>query len=294
MIVAASTCVAQIEDQVSEYAEDNGEGYLMPLADAMGSALNGGLWHSAYIPDDGIYFSVETRLIAVYFDDEQRTFTYTPGDADNDPIEGADLSVPTVVGDPEGGLIPTVVPPEIAYVPGFDINSFAIATPQIRIGGFRGTELIIRYIAFDAGDVELGNMSLLGLGGRHSISQYLDPEFPVDIAAGFFWQSFQLGDELIDAQAMTFGVQGSKRFPAGFAIIEPYVGIGYDMFSMDVTYECEDDCETETINLEMESDAAARFTFGLHIKAAFLDLNGEYNIAGQNGFALGLGFAFGG
>ena len=293
MLLVASSAVAQIEDQVSEYAEANGEGYLMPLADAMGSALNGGLWHSAYIPSDGVYVNIETRLIAVYFDDEQRTFTFAIPEGTT-LVEGGSLDVPTVVGETVGGVIDVDGGPDPNYVPGFDINSFAIATPQIRIGGFKGTEFIIRYIAFDAGDVELGNMSLLGLGGRHSISQYLAPDFPVDIAAGLFWQSFKLGDELIDATAMTFGVQGSKRFPAGFAIIEPYVGVGYDMFSMDVTYDFEDEAEVEPITLEMESDAAMRFTLGLHLRAAFLDLNGEYSIAGQNGFALGLGFAFGG
>jgi hypothetical protein len=198
------------------------------------------------------------------------------------------------VGATEGGVIDVDGAPDEEYVPGFDINSFAIATPQIRIGGFKGTEFIIRYIALDVGDVELGNMSLLGLGARHSISQYFDPEFPVDIAAGFMWQNFKLGEELIDAQAMTFGVQGSKRFPAGFAIIEPYVGVGYDMASMDVTYDFEGDDGAEPISLEMESDAAMRFTLGLHLQAAVVDLNAEYNIAGQNGFALGLGFAFGG
>jgi hypothetical protein len=266
----------------------------MPLADAMGSALNGGLWSSAYIPSDGVYVNIETRLIAVYFDDEQRTFTYNLPEGTT-AMPGESLEVPTVIGDTEGGVIDLDGDPHAEYVPGFDINSFAIAAPQIRIGGFKGTEAIFRFIPpLDVGDVELGEMSLIGFGGRHSISQYMGPDFPVDIAAGFFWQSFKLGDELIDAQAMTFGVQGSKQFPAGFAIVEPYVGVGYDMFSMDVTYDFEDEGDVEPITLEMESDAAMRLTFGLHLKAAFLDLSGEYNIAGQNGFALGLGFAFGG
>lgn len=294
-LAVASSAAAQIEDQLSEYAEANGEGYLQPIADAIGADLNGGLWHSAYIPEDAFYVNVETRLIAVFFGDDQRTFTYTPGPGDQDPTDGASLKVPTAVGDTEGGVIPTVAPPEIAYVPGFDINSFAVAVPQIRIGAVRGTEAVIRYIAFDAGgDVELGNMSLIGLGARHSISQYMAPDFPVDLAAGFFWQSFKLGDELIESQAMTFGVQVSKRYPAGFAIIEPYGGLAYDMFSMDVTYDFEGARDTETVNLEMESDASVRFTLGLHVQAAFLDINGEYNFAAMNGFALGVGFTFGG
>lgn len=294
MLVIASSAAAQIEDQVSEYAEANGEGYLQPLADAIGADLNGGLWHSAYIPEEGLYVKIETRLINVYFDDEDRTFTYTLPEGQT-AEEGESLTVPTVVGDTVGDVIAVDGFPDANYVPGFDINSFAVAVPQIRIGAVKGTEAVIRYIALDAGDVELGNMSLLGLGARHSISQYMSPDFPVDLAAGFFWQSFKLGDELIEAQAMTFGLQGSKRFPAGFAIIEPYAGVAYDMFSMDVTYDFDEGAgEVEPITLEMESDAAVRFTLGLHIQAAFLDLNGEYNFAAMNGFALGLGFAFGG
>lgn len=293
MLVIASSAVAQIEDQVSEYAEANGEGYLQPLADAIGADLNGGLWYSAYIPEEGFYVNIEARLLNVYFDDEHRTFTYTPMEGE-DPVAGESLEVPTVVGAPMGGAIPTEGLDQIMYPPGFDINSFAIAVPQIRIGAVKGTEAIIRYIAIDAGDTELGNISLVGVGARHSISQYMAPDFPVDLAAGFFWQSFKLGDELMDAQAMTFGVQASKQFAAGFAIVEPYGCVSYDTFKMDVSYVFnEDELDEETINLEMESDATARFTLGLHVKAAFLDLSGEYSFAAMNGFALGLGFAFG-
>jgi hypothetical protein len=296
MLVIASSAAAQIEDRVSDYAEANGEGYLQPLADAIGSDLNGGLWHSAYIPEEGFYINIETRLINVYFDDEHRTFTYTPMETDQDPTGSASLDVPTVVGDPEGGIIPTDAPPEIAYVPGFNINSFAVAVPQIRVGAVMGTEAIIRFIpAVEFGDVELGSMSLFGIGARHSISQYMAPDFPIDLAAGFFWQSLKLGDDLIETQAMTFGVQGSMAFAAGFAIIEPYAGIGYDMSSTDVSYVFDEDGPDETpIDLALETDGAARFTVGLHLRAAFLDLNGEYNFAGMNGFALGVGFGFGG
>ena len=293
VLIMASTAAAQVEDQVSEYAAANGEGYLQPLADAIGADLNGGIWHTAYVPTEGFYIGLETRLLATFFNDEQKTFAYTPGLGDNEPVDGADLYVPTVVGPTEGGTIPTGIPPEIAYVPGFELNSFALAVPQIRIGSFKGTEAIFRYIALDVGDVELGNISLIGVGGRHSISQWMAPDFPVDIAAGFFWQKFELGEDLIDAQATTFGLQVGKRFPSGFAIIEPYGSISYNTFKMDVAYDFGDeDREIETIKLEMESDAAVRVTLGLHAQVGFMDLNGEYSFGDMNGFALGLGFAF--
>jgi len=290
MLLVAASATAQIEDQLDDYTEANGEGYLQPLADGIGADLNSGIWRGAYVPKEGFYIALEIPLVATFFGDDQRTFTYDPGDVE---IVGDAPSVPTVVGDTEGGTVPTVVPPELVFAPGFNINSFALAVPQLRIGTFQGTEAVVRYIALDAGDIELGNMSLMGFGVRHSVSQWMDPDFPVDIAAGFFWQKFELGEDLIDAQAMTFGVQVGKRFPQGMAIIEPYAGLSYDTFKMDVSYDFGDEERTtETIDLEMESEAGVKFTVGLKAQVGFMDLNGEYNFGQQNGFALGLGFAF--
>ena len=92
---------------------------------------------------------------------------------------------------------------------------------------------------------------------------------------------------------MTFGVHVGKRFPSGFAVIEPYAALSYNTFKMDVTYDYDDGGRTtETINLEMESEAGVRATLGLHAQVGFLDLNGEYSFGSTNQFALGLGFAF--
>lgn len=289
MLGVVSSAGAQIEDQLSAYTGPNAEAYLMPLAEAIGGDLNSGLWHSAYIPEQGFYVQVETRLMAVYFGDDQKVFT--PVAADGFAPLGDLPEVPTIAGDTHAVVVEGESSTSFAYPGGFDLNSFAVAVPQIRIGTAKGTEALIRYIAIDVGDAEIGNFSLLGLGLHHSISQYMAPDFPVDLAGGFFWQNFKLGDDLIDATALTFGVHASKRFPAGFAIIEPYVGVSYDTFTMDVSYTT-DDGDTP-VDLSVETDPTARFTLGLHLQAAFLDLNGEYSFAGQNGFALGLGFGFG-
>jgi hypothetical protein len=292
MLLAASYVSAQVEDQLDNYSATNGEGYMQPLADGIGAGLNGGIWRGAYVPKQGFYIALEFPLVATFFSDDQRTFKYTPTAGDNTPIE--DAWVPTVVGDTEGGTIPTTMPPEIVYAPGFDINSFALAVPQIRIGAFRGTEAVIRYISVDVGDTEFGSSSLIGFGARHCVSQWMGEDFPVDISAGFFYQSFKLGDDLIDATALTYGVQVGKRLPQGFAVLEPYATISYDTFEMDVTYDYEnDDQEAETIELAMESEAAMKFALGLRAEVGFVNLNGEYSFGEQSGFALGLGIAFG-
>ena len=289
VLVVASTAAAQIEDQVSEYAEANGEGYLQPLADAIGADLNASIWRSAYVPSNGFYIALELQMMATFFSDDQRTFTYTPGPGDNTPLPGADLEVPTLVGDLQGGAIPTDMPPEIAFVPGFDINSFGLAAPQLRVGAFMGTEGVIRFFTADLSDVEIGNISLIGVGARHSISQYMGPVFPVDISAGLFWQNLKLGDDLVDGTAMTYGVQVGKRFPAGFASLEPYACLAFNSFEMDVSYETDED---ETVDIAMETDGGVQVTLGLNAQMGFMDLNGEYMFGDQSGFALGVGFIF--
>ena len=287
VIVVASPAVAQIEEQISAYTGANAEGYLEPLALAIGANLNSALYHSAYIPESGLHIFLETPIMGVIFDDEDATFSavtegwYSPETT---------VEAPTVIGSGEAVVIENLQDSSaFAFPGGFDLNSFALAVPQVRIGSFKGTEALIRYIALDVGDIEVGNVSLYGFGLRHSISQYMGPTAPVDLAAGFMYQKFELGEDLIDATAFTFGVQASKRFPSGFAVLEPYAGLSYDMFQMDVKYEGED---AEPIELSFDSESTAHLTLGLHASAAFLSLYGEYNLANQSGFAFGMGFGF--
>ena len=79
VLVIATSASAQIEDQVGDYTAANGEGYLQPLADAIGADLNGGIWHTAYVPTEGFYIALETRLLATFFGDDQLTFNLHTG-----------------------------------------------------------------------------------------------------------------------------------------------------------------------------------------------------------------------
>ena len=148
--------------------------------------------------------------------------------------------------------------------------------------------MLVRFFAMSNDDIEIGDISLYGFGVHHSISQYMAPDFPVDLAAGVFYQKLKVGDDLMDATAYSFGVQGSRRFPAGFAIVEPYASLAVDMYSNDISYESGD----TTVDLSFESDTSIDFTVGLNLHAAFLSLNGEYSISGQNTFAFGFGLGF--
>jgi hypothetical protein len=286
LLLAAPASYAQIEDQLSAYTGVNAEGYLQPLADAFGADLNDGLFHSAHIAQLGVNISLEFRVMAVLFGDDDRSF-----DAKTESGFSPQQTVkaPTVVGDGDALIVTGDGGTKFAFPGGFDLNSFAIAVPQLRIGSIRGTQALIRYFAMDTGDVELGDISLFGIGFRHSISQYLAPTFPVDIAGGFFWQSFSLGEnnlgnDLISTNALSIGVQASRRF----VVLEPYGGLSLDTFSMDVSYESDALGTSDSIDLDFESSTSLHLTLGLGLNFTYAKGFFEYNIASQNSFSFGI------
>ncbi len=288
VLLLASPVGAQIADQLSAYTGQNATGYLQPLADAFGSDLNSGIFHSAHIPKMGVNVSLEFRIMAVIFSEDDKTFMaktesgFTPQQT---------VEAPTVVGSGDATIVPGDAGTRFAFPGGFSLHSFALAVPQLRIGSPMGTQALIRYIAFDAGDVEIGDVSLFGFGIRHNLSQYMAPTFPVDLAAGFFWQSFKLGENqqgesLLSTNAFTFGVQVSRRV----AILEPYGGLSIDTSSMNVSYTSNVLGSDQDIDLDFESSTTLHLNLGFGLNLTYFKAFIDYSIAGQNSFSFGAAF----
>lgn len=90
------------------------------------------------------------------------------------------------------------------------------------------------------------------------------------------------GDDLVKADAFTIGLHASKRF----SWFEPYVGFSYDDFAVDLSYV--GDTEEDNIDMSIDSDDHYRGTLGAAFNAGFFTAHGEYNIGGQDAFAIGL------
>ena len=296
----APPLAAQIEDQLSAYTGANAMGYLQPFSNAFGADLNTGIFRSASIPKMRPKIRLEIQVMSVIFGDDDKTFRavtergFTPRTS---------AYAPTVVGSGKALIVEGDGGTAFAFPGGFDLNSFALAAPQLRAGGLFGTELILRYFALDVGgsedpedsessDSSLGKINLFGIGLKHSISQYLPMMIPVDLSAGFFWQSFSLGenkkgDKLISSKALSIGVQASRKMAMFF---EPYAGVSYDTHSMNVSYESEATGSTTAIDIDFEKDSTMHLTLGLSLEFPVVKGFAEYNIASQNSFAFGLGF----
>jgi hypothetical protein len=290
-LLLATAASASVEDQISVYGEANARGYLEPLVEAGGADLNLGLFESAYIPTDDWYVKLEFRGMGTWFKDDEKTFAATTEDGFS-PEMTAEAS--TVVG--PGGAVEVQGDGDATFIfpGGFDLGSFALATPQIRFGQFRGTEGLVRFVAAVVGDNEVGDLQLWGVGVRHSISQYLDPDLGYNIAAGFMYSSFKAGenksgDDMFDVTAWTIGAEGSRTWRKGGAAIEPYVGLSLDSHSGTVEYQSEVGAPSE-VKVKYDASYAFRASLGLLASVQFVAGQLEYNLGSRSSITFSLGF----
>lgn len=287
VLLLASPLTAQIEDHLSAYTGKNAEGYLNPLVSAMGTSLGGGLYRSGYIPKSMFNISIEFPFVGLYFTDEDKYFMGTT-EAGFSPE--TTTQVPTIIGPTGAVLVPGDGGTVFAFPGGFDIGSFAITAPQIRVGSIFGTEGMVRFIAFRIGDSELGDVMLAGFGVRHSLSQYMGAEPFLDLAASFYWQTLKLGEnsdgeDLATTSNYSLGAQASKKLGS---ILNPYAGLYYNTYTTDIKYTSEASGEPESTEISFD-DGYVQFTLGLELNLWILNVWGEYNFAERQSFGAGFG-----
>lgn len=287
MIAAPATHAQDIERNLRSYAEDNAVGYLNPLRDAFASGMSDGLFTSAHIPTAKPYVRLDLRAMIMRFGDDDKTFqartpSYFPS---NETYE-----VPTVVGSGEETRITDTCPCPpgtgltYPFPGGLDLDGLPLAVPQLVAGGIMGSEAILRYFTAEIGDAEIGDINLFGIGARHSINQYL-PGLPLSLSAMVFFQKFKVGDDFVDFNQLSFGVQASKRF----LYFEPYAGVGYDRSSMSLEYDYDDGSGSlQKLNVDFDDDNRAHLTLGAALRFFLVHLNGEVNISEQTSYAIGL------
>ncbi|MCG8580780.1 MAG: hypothetical protein MI866_12735 [Bacteroidales bacterium] len=277
-----------VEEILSKYTEENGQMYLQPFADAFSADFNSGLFHNAKVKKKGfsIYIGVVAQ-VATISNSAKYFQAYT--DSELFPQQGP-YKVPTVFGPTEGVSVPidgTGGMYEYVFPGGFDVDYLPLAMPQITIGSLFGTDFTARYITLDVDDY--GKIDVFGWGVRHSIDQYI-PALPVALSVGYYNQSFKVG-EYMDAKTNVVNLQTSITIP----VITFYGGLGYETSKVDVQYVYEGSEISELtepgdeIKFELEGANTIRATLGLCFNLGPVKIHGDYNMAKQNTFAVGLG-----
>ncbi len=267
---------AQIETNLGSYTGRNAQGYLRPLQEGFGAALQDAFFRSARIPYFGGKLNVEVNAMAVRFGGSDRTFLAVTEEGFEPATQ---VRAPTVIGDTSAVAV-TGQGGSTAVLPGgLDLRSLGVAVPQITIGSAFGTNLVGRYIAFNTGNADLGRLRLIGIGVQHSLSQYLE-FLPFDLAVGGSWQRFRLGERLVRSTATSAGVQASRSF----SVLEPFAGVSYDRFGMSVEYTA----RGEQLKVRFPDRNRVRTTAGIGINLALVHLHGEIGFSSQRSYAAGV------
>jgi hypothetical protein len=290
LLLAGTLGASQLEDNLSVYSEKNATGYMQPMADIIGANFNSGLWRSADIAGDGLVISFEVPFMMTKVRDKDRTFRAT---TEEGFFPEQTVDAPTAVGPSEAVIVEGEGGTQFAFPGGLDQNSMPLASLQLRIGRYRGTEAILRYVSADLSDDELGKVQLFGIGAQHSISQYLGNPLPFELSAGLFWQSYKIGEnragtDLIKGSAFTIGAQGSKKYGDPKIYIEPYGGLSIDTHTMEIAYESEASGEPEDVNLNLDRSTSLRLTIGALFRIYYIGGYGDYSYTGRHTFAFGL------
>uniref|UniRef100_A0A832I6B7 Transporter n=1 Tax=Eiseniibacteriota bacterium TaxID=2212470 RepID=A0A832I6B7_UNCEI len=280
-LLAAAPAAAQLSENLGSLSGDNAKGYLHPLNSALSGTMNAAIFQTGKVPKASPSFQIGVRVMGVTLPDDERTYRPTPPPGFT-PIE--DVQAPTVTGSGTAVAQQGQGGTTLYHPGGFDIGEFAFAAPQLSVGGLFGTRLVARWISVELGDSDLGSFDLFGVGAQHSISQYV-PAMPFDLAAGLFYQSFSIDDDLVKSSALHLNVTASKSF----GLVQPYLGVGYDTFELEAEYE-DDTNPGNNIAVKLDKKSNAHLTLGLMVGFPVVKLYAEGNIAAANGAAVGLSF----
>jgi hypothetical protein len=265
---------AQFEDRFNELSEDLQKGYSTPFATWTGTYLNSGGYYSASVSK---LFGFKLSLIGmmIFIPEDQQTFKLDDG-----------TETATFFGE-KGAAVPGAQG-YLVYPPGVNQSSVPMVMPQIAVSTL-GTELMLRYIP--TLDIEDVSFDLLGIGVKHSISQYI-PLVPVDIAVQIMYNKFSLeGPELlISTSNLAFNAHASRSF----GLVTLYGGLQYESTTLDLEYTFKDANTglSDEVKASIDGENGVRLTLGAALRLAVFVLNADINIGSQTAVIAGLNFEF--
>ncbi len=268
----------KLNDFAAKYGNENGAGFMQPLADAFGANINSGLFQTANVPLTGFHLNFSVMLMGAPTTDSRKTFS---AKTEGFFAPATTTDAPTVFGSTRGKIVTGNGGTAYVFPGGLNMSIFTIGVPQITVGSFYGTEATVRFFQAKVGD-NIGQLKLWGIGARHNINQYFK-KLPLDVAFGIYQQHFEIGD-IVSANATLISAQGSYTA----SVITFYGGPAVEISNMDVNY----DGSSGKISLSLKSQNSVRFTVGTALTLAFFRLYADYNLASQPAFVLGFGFGF--
>ena len=196
------------------------------------------------------------------------------------------------------------LPSQLSLTPGTNQDMVIAAVPQVTIGSYYSTELLVRYIPPVIFDENIGKFSFFGIAVKHAFTNWFD-DAPVDAALQIGFQHSTIENEVgitkakLEARTDLFAVNlhASRRF----GWIEPYAGFSFESLSSEGSYtftlpanikeEIGYDIDPQTAPVSLE-DNAVKLTLGLTAHLGPVQLFAGTGIAKHLIFSGGLAWRF--
>lgn len=196
------------------------------------------------------------------------------------------------------------LPSQLALTPGTNQDMVVAAVPQVTIGSYYSTELLLRYVPPVVFDVNIGKFSFFGIAVKHAFTNWLD-NAPVDAALQVGFQHSTIENEVgvtrakLEARTDLFAVNvhASRRFDW----IEPYAGFSFESLSSEGSYtftlpanikeEIGYDIDPQTAPVSLD-DNAVKLTLGVTAHLGRAQIFAGAGIAKHLIFSGGLAWRF--
>ncbi len=313
LLLPGSALAQSVEEALGTLAQENARLYLEPVTRGFGHALSSTFFEGAQ--SRGLLsFNVGVRAAAALPPERANTFRpvlpaqvhlnvrgtqesfqdpYTAsGNAESPTASGRG---PGLVAVPQGQLLEAIeetpgADPEdyhLRFPDGLDIPAVPFVVLEGNLGVGLSTELNLRVIPSLEISDELGAMEALGVGIRHSLSDWIMLPTPVDVAVTGGVQSFSAGNYL-SASGRSVGVAVGRSLGA----VSVFAEGGVHTASLTVNYELENEAlgvEGQRTRFSADTGASGRLAAGVHLQLALLSVSGQFAAGDYNSVSIRAG-----
>jgi hypothetical protein len=186
----------------------------------------------------------------------------------------------------------------IVTPPGFDMPGMPLVMPQVSVGLPFKSEVLLRMVPETNVD-KVGKVKFLGLGLKHSISQWIPvPMGGIDISGQFSTQKLTVGN-LFTSNNTAFNLEVSRRFGFLLLSVTPYAGFGLESSKLKINdYTVTNSTNPAVPNgtvipgFTLNGTNKSRLTGGVQFVLALLTINADYSIGKYTAYSLGVGLTF--
>lgn len=292
----------EVERKLRALDRQNARLYARPITAGLGPAMNSG-WHRGANVRGPLQFSVDFPITAAFVPVADERFRPRPPQSITVEMGGEQRTYEDPYGTAAGRTTPSVAGPEegvvllpmgqfredlqergesladfaLRFPDGLDLSAIPVLAPQATLGLVKGTEVSVRWIPSLEVTEVVGPAEGFGLGGQHSVSQWLPEGFPLDVAVAAGFQELEVGDYL-SAESRTAQLSISESL----SILTLYVAGGLEDSDVEISYAVEDPVLPGTGGTVSFRDGGAnerRFTVGLSLDLLFLEMAADYTVS---------------